>query len=244
MSKKLKSTSNNVTGEPMPGKGLLNDPGRRLPFIVSPEAYDFVSDFSEEEKRIGKELLSYQLADPEGVKQNPEHTAVQKRNPTWMFRWDPELFAREMSDYDVMLRLVVGITNEELTEATDEEGLKINDPDIRHRYHTAMLMVAKLAHEYQDEWLLRLMSTTPWTLTKEQYCLLGHPQSTVWNDADRLTLKFTEGTIRRTMTDELFAHAEAVWGRKQLIRYAKWLTHYVGLNMFVMLDVSDAERVG
>jgi hypothetical protein len=225
--------------------GFLCDPGRRFPLILTPAAYQALTHLASEEKRVGSELLRVKMADIPGVEQPPEHAAVQIRNPSMMFQHDPELFKREMDDYDRMSKLVMGLDSTEIMHATDKGGLRVADPEIRGRHGAAMLMVTKIAYDVQDEWTLRLMSTFPgWTLTKEQFCLLGKPESVVWNEEQRLILRYTHGVVHRAVSDELFSDAKAAWGIQQLLRYTQWITYYVRLLTWNAVNMTDAERNG
>ena len=225
--------------------GLMHNPGRRFPLIISPEGYDLLSHLSEEEKAIGKEMLRVKMANIPGVEQPPEHAAVQLRNPSMMFQHDPELFQREMVDYDRMSELVMGLTTVEIMEATDKDGLRVDDPDIKRRHSNSMLMVTKIAHDFRDEWTLSLMTTFPgWTLSKQQFCLLGQPQSAVWSDEQRMVLEYTAAVIHRKLDDVLFARVRAEWGTTQMLRYTQWITYYVRLIAFDCVNITDAERHG
>ena len=225
------------------------DPGRRYPFVLSPSGFDKLSHLSDEEKQIGKRIID--RANPikiEGVEQPPDHAAVQFINPFTILQSDPELMAAEIEYEETHYRLLVGFQmtpDDHLMKTTGKDGVKTLDPDLRRRHYLALLIVQKVAHEYKDEWTLRLMATNPgYVLTTEQFGLLGHPQSVVWDEEQSLLLEFAEGVMRRTLTDELHARAEAMWGRKQTLRYAKQITLYVGMLMFDYININDAERLG
>ena len=53
--------------------------------------------------------------------------------------------------------------------------------------------------------------------------MLEYPDSAVWTDEERLTLKFTAACLENTMTDELFAQAQAAWGDQMILRYIAWI---------------------
>jgi hypothetical protein len=140
--------------------------------------------------------------------------------------------------------LVVGISLDQLIGATDVNAKELN-PDATHRNQMAKLIIAKVAYEYRHEYMMTLIATHPAsTLSKQQTALLGQPQSAVWDEEQRLMLEFAEGIIHRKVTDESFARTEAVWGRKQTMRYAAMITEYVAAALFLHVNVSDAEKAG
>lgn len=242
MVKDIESKMNSAQSTTAP-KGLFYDPGRRYPLVTSPDGYDALSDLTEEDKRVGVEMLKISSPDKDGLVQTPEHHAVQSRNPGMMYQSDPKLFEKAINCD--LSKLVIGLADKEIALWPTANGVRTDDPDIRHRYQLAWLIIAKVAHENQDEWTLRLVATLPaLLLSKQQLALLGQPQSVVWDEEQRLMLEFAEGVMRQTVSDECFARAEAAWGRKQTLRYAAWTAHYVGFLMFNYLNVSDAERTG
>ncbi|MBT8342686.1 MAG: hypothetical protein KJP07_21980 [Desulfatitalea sp.] len=54
--------------------------------------------------------------------------------------------------------------------------------------------------------------------------MLDNPDSGLWNEEERLILKFAEATLENKMTDELFEQARAAWGEKRLLRNVSWIT--------------------
>lgn len=236
--------SKNCVGE-AGSDGLVHDPGRRYPFFTK-DGYEQASYLSDKEKLLGIDLLAYNFWNMEGVEQPADHKAVQVRNPTMMLQSDPELFANAKKFWDILPRLVTGMGDRDMLAVTDVDGPKLDDPEIIRRFEMAMLIVLKVAHKYKVEWVMRLMVTGPSVtlLSKEQICLLDQPQSMVWNDEQSLMLEFSEAVMNYAVTNDLFARAEKCWGRKQTLRYAVWLVHYVGLEMLTHINVSDAERNG
>ncbi|MBT8340499.1 MAG: hypothetical protein HKP58_01875 [Desulfatitalea sp.] len=76
------------------------------------------------------------------------------------------------------------------------------------------------------EWMAALLAkgaiTSP--LSKEywdpaQLAMLPYPDSALWNEEQRLALKFIDACVTNSMTDELFAQAREVWGEKRLLRH-------------------------
>lgn len=246
MNKGIESSSENVAEATASTKDIFYAPGHRFPTLRSARGFDSLSYLTDEDKRIGVEIFDQtKMINIEGVKQPPEHEAVQAINPYMIFQSDPELFAADLSYGEAMSSLCFGMNNEEVMGATDQEGGAASNPEVSHRHRMAMLIVCKVADEYKEGWTLRLMSTFPGlTLSKEQFCLLDQPRSAVWNEEERLILEFTHGVVHAKVDDELFARAEVMWGRKQLLRYAAWVTRYITLMLFNHLNFADPEKAG
>ena len=120
-------------------RGLVHDLGRRYPKIVSPDAYDAIDYLTDGDRALGKSMIA--MMDPAltpGVKQPQDHAEIQRRNPTMAMLWDPALFAADVAYYDVLAKATFGMTNAELMQSTDENGLTTADPDIRSRFEAAL----------------------------------------------------------------------------------------------------------
>ncbi|MBT8338383.1 MAG: hypothetical protein KJP07_00075 [Desulfatitalea sp.] len=63
--------------------------------------------------------------------------------------------------------------------------------------------------------------------------LLEYPDSAVWNNEERMTLKFTRACLENAMTDELFEQALETWGEKKLLRLISWLAF---VNQWAILE--------
>lgn len=48
--------------------------------------------------------------------------------------------------------------------------------------------------------------------------VLAFPDSPLWNDEQRLVLKFVNACLANTMTDELYGEAQKTWGEKKILR--------------------------
>jgi hypothetical protein len=228
------------------GPGIVYDPGRRFPFITSPEGYDALMYLSDNEKQLGVEMLKVNYAEVPGVEQPPEHHAVQLRNPIMMFQSDPELFVQDDNDAKAIYEVVLGMPLQKLMEFTDKSGPTIEDPAVLRRFQMIMLLVAKVAQEVKSDWTLQLVATGPnwgW-LTRQQLCLLDQPHSAVWNDEQRLMLEYTHAVVHYDVPDQLFERAEAAWGRKQLLRYTAMIAKYAGAHMIYHVNITDAEKRG
>ncbi len=62
--------------------------------------------------------------------------------------------------------------------------------------------------------------------------VLDFPDSELWNDDERLILKFTKATVQNTMTDELFEQSLAAWGEQKLLRSIGWIA-FVNMHSMV-----------
>lgn len=63
--------------------------------------------------------------------------------------------------------------------------------------------------------------------------LLEYPDSEVWTDEERMTLKFTRACLENTMTDELFEQARKAWGDQMILRYISWVGY---VNQWAILE--------
>lgn len=235
------------TGKFVETEGVVNDPGRRFPIFTSPGAYESQSHLSEEEKRLGVKMFDVNYANVPGVEQSPEHHFVQLRNPINMFQYDPELFVQDDNDANALYDVVVGYSLKDIMKTTDESNPhQFTDPEALHRFNTVLLMISRIAYEYQHDWCLQMVGTGPgWSwLSKKQLCALGLHNSIVWNNEQRLILEYTAAVIHYEVTDELFARAEALWGKKQLLRYSAIIVKYVSAIMLYHINITDAEKNG
>lgn len=242
---KDESKSEKPANESAPPAGVFQVPGHRFPLIISPEGFEALSYLSDDEKALGAEMLRVAATDIEGVEQPPDHAAVQAHNPSLLLQSDPELFKNVMTFYDGFGKLVVGMDNDEIMATTGADGHKATDTEDLRRYHTSIFMVAKLAQLTGDEFMVRMSATNPaLKLSRQQLGLLDQPQSSVWNDEERLILEYTEAVYNRTVSDELFARAEEFWGRKQLLRYSLWIGIYACWIIFNHININDADKAG
>ena len=221
---------------------FFHHPGRRVPTMLTADGYDELSYLDDDDKRVGREI--FDSLNMVTGKQDPEHAALQAINPSFaLYTADPKLYKNQATYYGGMLDLVCGMNNEMLLASTNANGADVITPDIQRRFIMGQLIVTKVAHECRNEWALRLMASLPnCALSKEQFALLDQPQSAVWDEEERLILEFTSGFVHGNTTDELFARAEAYWGRKQLLRYSEWIAFYIGNVLMAQLNVTDAEK--
>ncbi|MBT8340827.1 MAG: hypothetical protein HKP58_20375 [Desulfatitalea sp.] len=56
-----------------------------------------------------------------------------------------------------------------------------------------------------------------------QLGMLGFPDSKLWNDEQRLTIKFIRACLENKMTDELYNQARETWGQQKLLRIIVWI---------------------
>ena len=232
--------------------GLLHDPGRRLPRVISEEGWDALPHLNDEDRKVGKAIFKAHpwanvKEDMEGMTQAPDQAQLQLRNP-WaiVFQNDPESFKIELPYGYELGRLVYGMTEAEVLEATTETAPKVA-PEVLRRYHLAHLIEFKLAHELKCEHPARLFSTIPAlanAFSREQMAVLHTPESGVWDEEERLTLQWTKAVMDRQVTDELFARAQKMWGTKQMLRYAEHVCRYMYLLTLDDIVVSDAEKRG
>ncbi len=62
----------------------------------------------------------------------------------------------------------------------------------------------------------------------EKMLLIDYPDSSVWTDEQRLSIKFINALYDYAMTDELFQEALDMWGEQQTIRNISWYTYVLG----------------
>ena len=58
--------------------------------------------------------------------------------------------------------------------------------------------------------------------------LMDFPESEVWNDDQRLMLKFAKAVLDNTMTDELWKEAVDAWNPKMCVRYIHVINFFLG----------------
>ncbi|MBT8342281.1 MAG: hypothetical protein HKP58_18280 [Desulfatitalea sp.] len=92
------------------------------------------------------------------------------------------------------------------------------------------------------EWMSALMAKLGLSAPKTaegwdpaQLAMLAYPDSALWSEEQRLTLKFVEACFTNTMTDELFAQARETWGEKRLLRHIFFIGY---VHSWAMLENS------
>ncbi|MBT8340826.1 MAG: hypothetical protein HKP58_20370 [Desulfatitalea sp.] len=116
-------------------------------------------------------------------------------------------------------------------ELTVQELLK---PDLQFVPFGPMNMACiEVARHMKCEWQAGALSVctasaigTP--ISKEdcfhsQMGVLDFPDSKLWTDEQRMTIKFIRACLNNKMTDELYSQAHATWGQKKLLRIIAWI---------------------
>ena len=162
---------------------------------------------------------------------------------------DPEWTAAIHRWYNEMFGLVAGLGPHPSVEDTTYFMRSSNkeSPD----YERWALMQLWLYHVHLKNEYARVLITegTPHgtSITHEKIFLLDFPDSDIWNEDERLVLKFVDATFNFKMTDELFQAAVEAWGPKTIMRCIGLLMYYymmallfeaTGHDRFINLDPS------
>ncbi|MBT8342100.1 MAG: hypothetical protein HKP58_14395 [Desulfatitalea sp.] len=92
-----------------------------------------------------------------------------------------------------------------------------------------LAVVKHTGNDYMDGLFSALTAVEigQYKLSKDEYMKLGvldNPDSCLWNDEERLSLKFASAVLNNTMTDELFEQARTTWGEQKLLRLFFWMS--------------------
>ncbi|MBT8339292.1 MAG: hypothetical protein HKP58_07660 [Desulfatitalea sp.] len=147
------------------------------------------------------------------------------------------------------MELVTGLDGNDgiMQVTTSKKGIdasdKRDDPDVRRRLGNALLIVLAVTAELDDQYMLRMMLTTPtetkpdengsYLMSAERAAMLLQPESSVWSDEERLVLQFTYAVMRKEMTDDLWNRASEAWGPKETMRYIQWIGIYIYMELFM-----------
>lgn len=225
---------------------MKNEPSLRLPVLTEASDFDHLSYLSEEEKQLGVTFVEGVVLGATDHEALPEHAALKDREPMFISAYDPALTMGPMgAAYAIVAQSVTGLTNAEIAAAIGKpEGLVTDDPQQRRQWELSMLFVYKLAWDLNDEWMMRLMATMPKLFGAEKSVMLGTPQSNVWDDDERLVLEFTNGVLNRSVSDELYARADAEWGTQGIIRRITWIALYHYYALLGNVNTTDAYKRG
>ncbi|MBT8339995.1 MAG: hypothetical protein HKP58_10385 [Desulfatitalea sp.] len=214
--------------------------------------YSNLPYLSDEEKALGTQLMQQYAPTPEyGIGDMPPILKnLWLQQPAFLLSCDPEYYQAYAQYYDVLVKLVTGFDSlEQMYPACVRiKGIdtttKRDDPEVRRRFSNALLMGAAIGVEFDDQWYIRFYSNLPldqrfqnddaqdYLMPAEKFSMLHHPESSVWDDEERLCLQFTYAVIRRKMTDEIWDRAMAAWGEKETFRYLQWIGLYNSLSLF------------
>lgn len=141
---------------------------------------------------------------------------------------DPEFEHAMHTWYREMLGLVAG-------PGSDPNSLFRLDaersPDLRR---WALMMLWMHCELLPSEYIrVTVIDTMPEIagVSYEQLFLLDKPDSDIWDDDQRLVLKFIKAFFAFEMTDELFDAAVQAWGPKMILRSAGLLMYYYLMNL-------------
>ncbi|MBT8342446.1 MAG: hypothetical protein KJP07_20775 [Desulfatitalea sp.] len=223
----------------------------RLPMPLSPNEIQEMPWLNDEEKAIGVKLLTTPPKLDLGIFKNelPIQAKIWWCMPSRCLMNDPEHAVAVNQYYDHLTKLVTGLDGyDEIMQATtSKKGIdataKRDDPDIRRRLGNALLITLAVTAEIDDQYMLRMMTTTPtetspddngsYFMSAEKVAMLRHPDSSVWTDEEGLVLEFTYAVMRSEMSDGLWERAETAWGPKETMRYISWIGIYVYEVMFM-----------
>lgn len=189
----------------------MPEPQFRLPVVKTADDVDALEHLSESEKDLGKKNLSM----------------IPPTDGWWILGSDPEL----QSFYQIWERELTGLLFPNF-QATP--------------FGPMNLITLQVARLLGSDYVVALLTANTATaiahgdLGVAGYTKLGmlaYPDSSVWTAEERLTLKFTEASLRRNMTDELFAQCLATWGTQKTLRHLSWLGY---INQMVLI----AETLG
>lgn len=121
-------------------------------------------------------------------------------------------------------------------------------PDFQAKPFGPMSFINLLVGEYSgNEYLIGIMNSFTIRTIKEygygedyytKLTMLEFPDSNVWTDEERITIKFVNAALHNTMTDQLFNQALGLWGEKLLLRHLSWISFVNGWAMLLnTLDV-------
>ncbi len=117
-------------------------------------------------------------------------------------------------------------------------------PDVQFSPGSPMnLITLQVARLYGSEWQTGAMVNvsaatardweTEHNFTPAHLGMLAHPESLMWSDEQRLSLRFAQSLMENTMTDELMEEARATWGDKLVMRHTMWTVYCIGWAMFI-----------
>ncbi|MBT8339660.1 MAG: hypothetical protein HKP58_07780, partial [Desulfatitalea sp.] len=185
---------------------------------------------SNEEKALGVKIRVTPTAEFGIDDMSPEFSRIWQNQPGFLAVCDPKYYEAMKPYYETLVKLVIGFdsTAELFSAGVRPKGLdhgpKADDPEVRRRWSNAMLIMTAIGFETDDQYYIRYFTTGPTDPrdrddSRKDYCLSGekvgmirHPESSVWDDEERLVLQFTYAVMRRQMTDEIWNRAMAAWG--------------------------------
>jgi hypothetical protein len=107
-----------------------------------------------------------------------------------------------------------------------------NTGDKRHTVQGTLLhlMVLSVLKFTKDEALVGALSAGNGKMAPgfkpHHLMLMDFPESEVWNDEQRLMLRYVRAVLDHTMTDELWNQAVQAWGVKMCLRYLQYMGHF------------------
>ncbi|MBT8339309.1 MAG: hypothetical protein HKP58_18980 [Desulfatitalea sp.] len=110
----------------------------------------------------------------------------------------------------------------------------LHDPDFQVIPFSPMNLITHVvARHTGSEYLLALitaMTVAGITDAKKEniyytkLSMVEFPDSDLWTDEQRITIKFTKGALEHNISDELFEQARELWGEKRLLRHLFWIS--------------------
>ncbi len=131
-------------------------------------------------------------------------------------------------------KLMIGANPEAaaLWSMMESGAAKLLEPDFQGIPHGDMNLICfGVAQHTKCQWMTGIMSAATVAAAEQggpdfnlaQLAHHAHPESSLWSEAQKLTLRFTEAFLSGTMTDDLFEQGRATWGEKKLMAHMLWI---------------------
>lgn len=201
-------------------------------------------------------IMNVQSTEFEYWKRIMEHPGRYAEN--LFFATVPELFAAELTFYNKVLALITGLdpelSGEEIGRLAVTYDEPLNADHARFFFMCCWLFCVHTPNEFARV-VTAGMHGPKLGLTSTKLLLLDHPDSDVWTDDERLSLKFVKAAFNFEMTDELWDAAAEAWGVPWIMNALTLLCYYygstvryeaVGLDRIVGLrgDIPVTEQLG
>ncbi|MBT8339536.1 MAG: hypothetical protein KJP07_05940, partial [Desulfatitalea sp.] len=172
--------------------------GLFLPLIKTPADIEGLSYLSEDEKALGLHNLEHHVALTDG--------------------W-------EMLGNDPELQMFIHLYGNELL------GLLPLDMQVIP-FSPLNLISLEVARRVGNDYVFGLMKGSTIAelepfgypeIAQLKFHFLAFPNLKIWNEEERLTLKFVKACYENKLTRELFEQAREAWGEKRLLRHIGWM---------------------
>ncbi|MBT8341205.1 MAG: hypothetical protein HKP58_07815 [Desulfatitalea sp.] len=184
---------------------------QRMPSIMNKDDFEALTHLSEEERARGIDTMSKITL-----------------NPAWgILGSDPDL-------QRLMHMLQTGLVT-------------LLSPDTQFRPGSPMNLIAiEVARRYGCEWQLSALceiayrngESDEWkdeNFSSSALGVLDHPESQLWNEEQRLTLRLVDAILENDWTDELVKEAREMWGDKKFLRLIMWVAYCLAWPMIIQM---------